>query len=84
MTGGGNGKKQADGKFTGPHFHKRQSPVVNSSAVGAKRDGEESASVSMQHFSVMPFAVLVDYFLYANIALHWQHVILYVDGFNIN
>ena len=80
---GGNGKTQADGNFTGPHFQMRQRPVVNSSAVGAKSDENDSANVSRQHSSVLPFANVMDYVLWANIALHWQHVILYVDGFNI-
>ena len=51
---------QVDGKFTGPHYQKRPMPVVNSSAVGAKRGAVDSANVSRQQFSALPFATVVD------------------------
>ena len=33
---GGRGRKQVDGKFTGPHYQKRPRPVVNSAVVAKK------------------------------------------------
>ncbi|XP_014664507.1 PREDICTED: uncharacterized protein LOC106806883 [Priapulus caudatus] len=70
VTGGGRGRTQVDGKFTGPHYQKRPRPVADSSAVDAKRGAEEGANVSRQHFSALPFASVVDSVLRSNIAIH--------------
>ena len=59
-----------DGKFTGPHCQKRPRPVENSYAVDAKRGAEDSANVSRQHFSALPFATVVDCVLETNITFH--------------
>ncbi|KAF3850158.1 hypothetical protein F7725_019877 [Dissostichus mawsoni] len=45
VTGGGKGRPQVDGKFTGPHYQKRPRPVVNSSAVDAKRGAVDNANL---------------------------------------
>ena len=59
-----------DGKLTGPHYQKRPRPVVNSSAVDARRDAVESANVSRQNLSALRFATAVACVLSANIAFH--------------
>jgi hypothetical protein len=59
-----------DGKSTGLHYQKRSRPVADSYAVDAKRDAGDSAHVSRQHFSALPFATVVDCVFRTSIALH--------------
>ena len=57
-------------KFTGPHYQKLPRPVVDTSAVDAKRGAEDSANVTWQLFSALPFTTGVDCVFRTNIAFH--------------
>ena len=66
------GRKQVDGKFTGPHYQKQPRPVVNSSAVDARKDAVESANVSRQNLTALGFAAAVACVFITNIGSHYS------------
>ena len=65
-------RKWVDGKFTGPHYQKQPRPVVNSSAVDARKDGVESANVSRQNLTALRFAAAVACVFITNIVSHYS------------
>ena len=56
--------------FTGPHYQRQPRPVVDSYVVDAKRGAEDSANVSSQHFSALPFAIVLECVLRTNISFN--------------
>ena len=59
-------------KFTGPHYQMQPSPAEDSYVVVANKGAEDSANVSRQHFSALPFAIVVECFPRTNFTFNWK------------
>ena len=58
------------GKFTGSHYQRQPRLFADSYAVNANRGADECANVSRQHFSALPFAIVVESVLRTNISFN--------------